>query len=41
MCNAFEFFIKYGGEITDADELTKLIDSYKEDESEKNRKVRM
>ena len=31
-CNSFEFFIKYGGQISDAEELTKLIDSYKDDE---------
>jgi len=41
MCNNFEFFIKYGGEITDAEELSKLIESYKEDDQDKNKRVRM
>jgi len=41
MCNNFEFYIKYGGEITDAEELSKLIETYKEDEQDKNKRVRM
>jgi len=41
MCNNFEFYVKYGGQINDAEELTDLIESYKKDEDEKNKKVRM
>ena len=41
MCNGFGFYVKYGGQIHDAQELVDLIDSYKDDETEKNKKVRM
>ena len=39
MCNGFEFYVKYGGQIVDAEELAELIESYKDDEQDK--KVRM
>jgi len=41
MCNCFGFYVKYGGQITDDEELVDLIDSYKKDETEKNKKVRL
>ena len=41
MCNGFGFYVKYGGQITDAEELVELIDSYKEDENDKNKRVKM
>ena len=41
ICNSFGFYVKYGGQITDAEELVELLDSYKEDEKDKNKKVRM
>ena len=42
MCDTFEFDVKYGGQITDAEELTKLIDSNKEEEeSDKKRRIRI
>ena len=31
-CNGFEFYVKYGGLITDMEELTKLIESYDDDD---------
>jgi len=40
-CDHFDFYVKYGGQINDTDELTKLIDTYKDDDHDKNRKVRM
>ena len=40
-CNTFEFFVKYAGQITDTDELTKLIDNYKDDDNDKKNRVRM
>jgi len=41
-CGGFEFDLKYGGQIVDAEELTKLIANYKDDdEPDKNKKVRM
>jgi len=40
-CNNFEFYVKYGGQITDEEALTKLVDSYKEDEPEKKKRIRM
>ena len=40
-CDTFEFDVKYGGQITDAEELTKLIDAYKDDEADNDKKVRM
>ena len=40
-CNGFEFYVKYGGQITDADGLTKLVDTYKDDEPNKNKRIRM
>jgi len=41
MCNGFEFYVKYGGQISDAEELTKLIDTYKDDDTDKNKRIRM
>jgi len=40
-CNKFEFYVKYAGQLTDIDELSKLVEVYKDDEHEKNKKVRM
>ena len=40
-CNKFEFYVKYGGQITDEEALTKLVGSYKEEEPEKKRRIRM
>jgi len=40
-CNGFEFYVMYGGQVTDAEELTKLIDSYKDDEPENKTRIRM
>jgi len=41
-CESFDFEVKYGGLITDAEELTKLVDNYKDDDKpDKNKKVRM
>ena len=40
-CDHFDFYVKYGGEITNAEELTKLIDSYKDDDIKAFKKVRM
>jgi len=41
MCNCFGFYVKYGGQITDAEELVDLIDNYKENETGKDKKVKM
>jgi len=41
MCNSFGFYVKYGGQITDAEELVELIDSYKEDDNDKKKRVKM
>jgi len=40
-CEHFEFYVKYGGQITDTEELVDLVDSYKDDEREKNKRSRM
>jgi len=43
-CDNLEFELKYGGLITDAEELEKLIETYKhkdDDEPEKNKRIRM
>ena len=41
-CESLDFYIKYGGLLTDAEELTKLIDAYKDDdEPKKNKRIRM
>jgi len=40
-CNNFEFGVKYGGQITDAEELTRLIDSYKDEEPEEEKRIKM
>ena len=40
-CDTFDFYVKYDGQITDAEELTKLIDSYKDDEPEEKKRIRM
>jgi len=40
-CNKFEFYVKYGGLITDAEELTKLANTYTDDESDKKKRIRM
>jgi len=34
-CDTFEFDVKYGGQITDAEELAKLIESYRSDDIRK------
>jgi len=41
ICNSFEFYVKYGGEIHDTEELTKLIETYKDEESEVKQRVRV
>jgi len=41
ICNKFEFGVKYGGQISDAEELTKLIESYKKDDIARERRLRM
>jgi len=41
-CEHFDFYVKYGGQITDTEELTKLVDTYKDDdEPDKNKRIRM
>ena len=40
-CNKFEFFVKYAGQITDTEELSKLVDTYKDDENGKKKRVRL
>ena len=37
ICNNFEYYVKYGGQITDAEELTDLIESYKKNDAAKKR----
>jgi len=37
-CNKFEFYVKYSGQITDSEELTELIDTYKGDDPGKDKK---
>jgi len=29
VCNSFGYYVKYGGQITDAEELKELLESYK------------
>ena len=36
-CDGFEFDVKYGGQIHDAEELTKLIERYKNTEPDESR----
>ena len=40
-CSGLEFYVKYGGIISDTDGLTDLVDSYKEDKPDKNKRIRM
>jgi len=40
-CGCFELYLKYSGILSDTDELTKLIEPYKYDELDKNKRTRM
>ena len=41
-CEGLKFEMKYAGMITDAvEELTELIDAYKDDKPDKNKRIRM
>jgi len=40
-CERFDFDVKYGGQIADAKELSKLIETYKEKDLEKSKRIRM
>ena len=40
-CECLEFYLKYGGLVTDSEELTNLVETYKDDKPDKNKKVRM
>jgi len=39
-CDGLDFYVKYGGMLQDADDLTDLI-TYKDDDSDKKKKARM
>ena len=40
-CEKFDFYVKYGGQIIDSEELASLVDNYKDDEKDKKKKARM
>jgi len=42
-CEKFDFYVKYGGMLNDTEGLTKLVDSYQDDEpgKKKNKRSRM
>ena len=41
ICSNFEYYVKYGGQIADTEELTKLIETYKGEKVEESRRIRM
>jgi len=38
-CRGLEFYVKYGGLVTDSEELTKLVETYHDDKYEKPAKM--
>jgi len=40
-CECLDFYVKYGGLITDAEELKDLVGTYKDDKKDKKNRVRM